>query len=122
MLFKAHRCTSGADLYNPAAHILKTLARDSKTMRVRDLKPGDEESIYNEIHYEGTQFFYESVETTDRCVVKVNTDAKKIPKNLFYTKADALEDEVLFPEEYSSDRDIAKFEPLRAWELEGFSL
>jgi hypothetical protein len=95
-------------------------------MRVRDLKPRDEKSIYDEIHHEGTQFFYGSIETIDRCVVKVKTDAKKIPKNLFYTKADVLEDEVLFPEEYSSDTvepsDIAKFEPLRVWEREGFSV
>lgn len=91
MLFKAHRFRDLPDAFNIAAPILKTVARDPDSHRVREIKPGDEaESIYNEIHHPGTQF---KIFNEDRQVLE------KTPRYLFYNDIDALEDKVLFPEE-----------------------
>lgn len=125
MLFKAHRFCTGADLYNPAAHILKTLTRDKETHRVRELKSGDDTvtSIYDDIHHEGTSFFYGKLETLNSHEVKRAPGQSTIPRRLFYTEADALEDEILFPEENSSDgQPVLAVEKLRRWEEEGFSM
>lgn len=91
MLFKAHRFRDMPDVFNIAAPILKTVARDPDSHRVREIKPGDEtESIYDEIHHPGTQF---KIFNEDRRVLE------KTPRYLFYNDIDALEDKVLFPEE-----------------------
>lgn len=91
MLFKAHRFRDMPDAYNIAAPILKTVTRDPKSHRIREIKPGDEaESIYDVIHHPGTQF---KIFNEDRQVLE------KTPRYLFYNDADALEDKVLFPEE-----------------------
>ena len=92
MLYKAHRFRGMPDTYNVAAPILKTLTRDQRSYRVREIKPDeDAESIYDEIHHEGTRFLLRG---PDMQVLE------KPPKFLFYDDADALEDRVLFPEEY----------------------
>lgn len=80
MLFKAHRCRKPVDTYEVAAPMLRTLRTDENSHRSREVKPG-EKSIYDKIHDEGTRF----------------TD---ISQSLFYDEVDALEDEILFPEEY----------------------
>ena len=94
MLFKAHRFRNMPDTYNVAAPILKTLTRDRDSMRLREIKADEEaESIYDEIHHEGTRFQLrgEDMQLMDA------------PKVLFYSDADALEDRVLFPEEYEGE-------------------
>jgi hypothetical protein len=138
MLFKAHRCCSGPDIYNAEASVLKTLYRDRETDRIRDLKPGDKfKSIWDDIHSEGTRFVFSDY-YMDNAVeeYKETKDGKKLighrveesapPKGLFYDEADALEDQVLFPEEFTDEGinplAIGKIEPLRVWEEEGFSL
>lgn len=91
MLFKAHRFRSMRDTYNVAAPILKTLTRDRSSHRVHEIKADEEaESIYDEIHNQGTRF---QLRSQDMQVME------KPPKFLFYNDADALEDRVLFPEE-----------------------
>lgn len=85
-------------------------------------------SIYDDIHHEGTQFFYGEVDTLKashefkRRIQEPNT----FPRSLFYNEADALEDEILFPEERSGvgvkSGALGIMEPIRRWEEEGFSL
>jgi len=122
-------------LYNPQAEILKTLYRD-EAGRIRDIKPGDTsvESIYDSIHHEGTKFIYgsvqikntENVESANGEPVKRQLEENLAPRHLWYSKADALEDKVLFPEELSQEGidplEIGKFEPLQRWMDEGLSL
>lgn len=129
MLFKAHRCRTGADLYNPAASVLKTLTKDIRTHRPRDIKPGEDgvNSIYDDIHHEGTQFFFGRIESLKgHDFEKSISEANKFPRSLLYNEADALEDEILFPEERSPEKGqssaIGGFEQPRHWEEEGFSL
>jgi hypothetical protein len=124
MLFKALRCRKGTDMYNLAAPVIKCLYTDKETHRVRDIKPGDgNESIYDCIHHERTQFYYGSLEM-DGVTHKRTMEANAFPKHLWYNDADALEDEILFPEERDGKLDplaVGKVEPIRIWEDEGFS-
>lgn len=79
------------DTYSIAAPILKTVTKDPNSHRVREIRPGEEvESLYDRIHHPGTQFAI----FDDK-----KNPVEKIPRNLFYSDADALEDQVLFPEE-----------------------
>lgn len=128
MLFKALRCRSPPDMYNLAGPVLKTLHKDKVTHRVRDIKPGEDvPSVWDSLHAEGLQFFYgEVTDDTNESMKRVMDSTNKFPRNLFYNQADALEDEILFPEERASENldpsQIGKIEPLRVWEEEGFSL
>lgn len=90
MLFKAHRCRRPVEFYNVAAPFLRTLTGDENSHRSFGVKPGDK-SIYDELHDEGTRF------TVSGPATKA---IKDIPQSLLYDEVDALEDEVLFPEEY----------------------
>ncbi|KAK0102680.1 hypothetical protein ONS95_006282 [Cadophora gregata] len=127
MMFKALRCRKGADMYNLAAPILKTLYSDKITHRVRDIKPGENAmSIYDDINQAETKFFYSKIEDdADMEVRRVYDEPDVFPPNLLYNEADVLEDAILFPEELAADKlspkDIGKISPLKAWEDEGFS-
>jgi hypothetical protein len=91
MLIKAHRFHSGNDFYRPASHVLKTITREEKTHRVRDIKPGEVvESIWDQ--------------TTNPRAKSMSTSTNDEPqpeahRHLLYNESDALEDAVLFPEE-----------------------
>lgn len=134
MLMKALRCRCPQDLYSLAAPVLKTLCKDEFTKRVRDIKPGEDvESIYDEIHGPDIKFYYGAVDNAfapDAPALqrarKIFEEDNKFPRNLFYNRADELEDEILFPEERLAQGldplHIGKIEPLRVWEEEGFSL
>jgi len=128
MLFKALRCRSPPDMYNLAGPVLKTLHKDKVTYRVRDIKLGEDiPSVWDSLHAEGLQFFYgELTDDINESMKRVMDNPNKFPRNLFYNEADALEDEILFPEERAAENldpsQIGKIEPLRVWEEEGFSL
>ena len=107
-----------------------------KTDRLRDIRPGDTsvESIYDCIHHEDTRFIYGSVqieknkniEFVDGKPVGKVLEQDAISRNLWYSKADSLEDEVLFPEELSQDghdpSSIGNFEPVTKWMDNGLPL
>jgi hypothetical protein len=119
MLFKAHRAEAAKDLYNPAAPFLKTLSQDPITYRVRDIKPG-EKSMYDGL-----------METGLICRTYDIGEEGLIPTKfedngwMFYSKADAVEDAVLFPEELEANADpksLTKIKCDERWEEKGFSL
>ncbi|MCJ1417711.1 hypothetical protein MMC32_004056 [Xylographa parallela] len=90
MLVKAYRFNKGPDFYNLAAPVLKTITRDEESQRVRKIKPDEAiASLYDEIHDGRTKFHFGD---------GTRTDAEP-PKDVFYNEADALEDQILFPEE-----------------------
>jgi hypothetical protein len=91
MLIKAHRFHSGNDFYRPASHVLKTITREEKTLRVRDIKPGEVvESIWDQVTNPGAESV--STGTNDELQPEAH-------RYLLYNESDALEDAVLFPEE-----------------------
>jgi hypothetical protein len=72
------------------------LTTDPDSHRVRDIKPGEDVmSVYDEIHDEGTTFIFRDNRSME--------PREQPPKYLFYNEVDALEDQVLFPEEHQGD-------------------
>ncbi|QSZ37286.1 hypothetical protein DSL72_009380 [Monilinia vaccinii-corymbosi] len=126
MLIKALRCRTGKDLYKPAESILKTLYRDEDS-NYRDVRPGDPVQFISQWDYlqDGrSKFFYGDLDAPERMPTK---PIDSWPSNLFYTEADALEDEVLFPEERAEEASntllaVGKKDSLRAFEEEDFSI
>lgn len=128
MLTKALRCRSPVDLYELAGPVLKTIYTDDVTHRVKDIVPGDgHASIYDHVHGPDVKFKYGKVEDAwgKNASGLVNSrevfaEEGRFPKNLFYNKADELEDEILFPEERTGQRldpsQIGKIEPISQWE------
>ncbi|KAL9095335.1 MAG: hypothetical protein Q9165_002206 [Trypethelium subeluteriae] len=90
MLIKAHRFREGrADLWSPAAHILRTLTRDEGSQRVRDIKREETtQSVWDEINTPDAKFYYG---------IKLNSEVP--PRGILYDEVDALEDSILFDEE-----------------------
>lgn len=82
----------GADLYGPVAPVMKTLHRDPKTSRVRDVRPG-EHSIYDDLCSSDFKVVSGSMQGD------ADSFSETFPKNFFYNERDAAEDLVLFPEE-----------------------
>jgi len=132
MLFKAHRFRSGPDIYSPAGPVLKTITRDGETHRARDIQPGEKVmSVWDDVNHPGTTFFYSKDENHmdqsegNLALRRVFDEPNKFPRNLFYHKADELEDAVLFPEELADKKldplDVARSDPIGIWE-QGFSL
>ncbi|KAL8954154.1 MAG: hypothetical protein Q9222_000038 [Ikaeria aurantiellina] len=93
----AHRCCDLNDGYEPAAYILKTLARGSGTSRTRNAKEG-EETLWDELQRGKSQFI-----DMDRQAVSEDQH-----EDLFYNEADALEDTILFPEEHGKTQSLFK--------------
>lgn len=84
-------------------------------------------SIYDNLHSPDVKFRYGTVDDPWGKNASGLAPARKVfeedntfPKNLFYTKADELEDEILFPEEHEAQMldpsQIRKIEPLSQWE------
>lgn len=124
MLIKAVRCKVGVDVYQLAAPVLKTIRRDEND-RTCDMRPGDPESVsaWGALTDPRSKFYFGELRD-DRFVR--SAEPNTYPRHLLYNEADALEDEILFPEERALEKvnplGVGLFEPLRAWEEEGFSL
>lgn len=92
-LMRAHRCSGLTDMLSAQRPILETLTREMSTMRVRDIIPGEQvNSLWDEVvggRSVSLDFEKQGI-SEDPC-----------SKRFFYTKADAAEDSVLFPEESS---------------------
>ncbi|RAL64844.1 hypothetical protein DID88_001440 [Monilinia fructigena] len=103
---------------NQRKSILKTLYRDQDS-NYRDVRPGDPVQFVNQWDYlqDGrSKFFYGDIDGPN----PLPTEPTDLwPSNLFYNKADALEDEVLFPEERTEEASNALFvEGTWNWESE----
>ncbi|KAF1983275.1 hypothetical protein K402DRAFT_338776 [Aulographum hederae CBS 113979] len=91
MILKARRVCSSLDIYRGAAHILKTITYDRTTARSRTIRPGESaKSTWDGIVHACSQGDSPSA-----------TNQTPLVRTLFYSEADAAEDLVLFPEEFS---------------------
>jgi hypothetical protein len=88
-------------------------------------------SIWDEVNHPGTTFFFSKDENHadqsegNLSLRHVFDEPNKFPRNLFYHKADELEDAILFPEELANKKldplDVGTVDPFGFWE-KGFSL
>ena len=92
MLVKAHRVHDVKETYRLLAPVLETLTRDAESFRVREIRANEDavKSIFDEINSGNTIF---------KLFNERRQPLEKVPKDLFYNEADALEDKVLFAEE-----------------------
>ncbi|OQV00840.1 hypothetical protein CLAIMM_06285 [Cladophialophora immunda] len=103
MLYKANRVIQPEDIFASIAPILKTVTRDENTWRPRDIREGESaQSIWDEIRND-SRFEWRTPKGD------VYTE---MPKHLAYGEADALEDEILFPEDFSSSSSKQRFKPI----------
>jgi len=92
------------------APVLKTITRDKETHRARDIKPGEDVmSIYDEIHSKSTRFMFRDINKLGDFRGEANDEP---PRDYFYTEADALEDQVLFPDEHEEHPSKVPFREL----------
>ncbi|KKZ63042.1 hypothetical protein EMCG_02612 [[Emmonsia] crescens] len=95
MLFKAHRVTRPVEVLGASAPYLKTVTTDPLTHRVRDIKLGEQvESVYD---------VYEREDTIVRFRNSKGKLGTGLPRQVKYNEADALEDAILFPGEFTGE-------------------
>ncbi|KAI1620384.1 hypothetical protein EDD37DRAFT_177569 [Exophiala viscosa] len=91
VLHKAHRISQPLDCWANAAPVLKTITYDGDSFRVRDVREDETTTtIWDDMTSDPSAFQFM---TPDGDV------SREVPKHLLYTKADMLEDKILFPEE-----------------------
>ena len=96
-LIKALRLCTTRDLYNPAQSILRTITRDTVTLRAREIKSGEQaDSIWDTIQKGRMSSWGLDNNTQERKEIH-EPDLSK-----FYNEADVLEDAILFPEQAAS--------------------
>lgn len=93
-LVKAHRFKSNFNYYRPAESILRTLHCDKENGRCRDLRP-DETSIWDDLIHQGS---YMINQITDNFGERCDMTEEEL-YDAHYNEVDAIEDEILFPEE-----------------------
>jgi hypothetical protein len=106
VLVKAHRVREPKDIYKVVEPVLRTLTMDPKTQRIRTIQPHEQvESISDNINGSNTK-----VAIWDETLQEVPDLFEKLK----YIEADALEDEILFPEEADEEFDDGLFRPDRS--------
>ena len=97
-LIKALRLCTPQDLYNPAESALRTITRDTVTLRARDIKPGEQvDSIWDTVQ-KGRMSSWLLENNTQK-----PTEFHEPDLSQFYNEADVLEDAILFPEQTASE-------------------
>ncbi|PGH06359.1 hypothetical protein GX51_02369 [Blastomyces parvus] len=105
MLYKSHRVTRPAQILGASAPYLKTVTKDPETYRIRDIKPGEQaESVHDAYEREDTIFRFRTSKG------KLGTG---LPNQMKYNEADALEDAILFPEEFTGEATSNRMQAMR---------
>ncbi|KAG8162053.1 hypothetical protein KVR01_007818 [Diaporthe batatas] len=112
MLRRARRMQEFRDLYGHQKHVLEHLTQDADTMRVRQIRPGEEApNIYDFVTGPTAQYAIQNnkcgVKWTEKPLELVENGAAPSPYTL-YNDADVAEDEVLF----GGGRDQGLFTPI----------
>lgn len=101
-LYKARRILEPKGALLHLKPVLDTITRDPITKRARDLRPGsDEESIFQRLTGSKAQHMFGNAFKTHSADDLNETLDPKLAYSLFYNEADALEDSILFPDEFN---------------------
>ncbi|KAH7304580.1 hypothetical protein B0I35DRAFT_484412 [Stachybotrys elegans] len=113
-LRNAWRIKQPRDVYQHKQALLRTLTREKETMRVRQIKPGENvSSLWGDVTSPSVEFrlFDVNMKSHD---VRTRTDADFVRSPyLFYNEASAAEDRVLFPDELVSNKESVPFRELK---------
>ncbi|KAF5617198.1 delta14-sterol reductase [Fusarium tjaetaba] len=108
-LRNAWRMRTPRDMYVHMESLLRSLHRNEKTMRTRQIKPGENlKSLWDTIADERSEFRLFDVSNKK---VTIRKDAQS--PYMFYNKANEVEDAILFPDELTSDRKSVAFREIR---------
>ncbi|KAL8383671.1 hypothetical protein RB595_010733 [Gaeumannomyces hyphopodioides] len=112
-LRRAHKIRKLQDQYHRQKHVLETLYQDKTTYRIRQIRPGDDVSVFDML----------TNPTRSRSAVPPSHERTKFTEhgadeNIFgmyglYNNADAAEDEVLFPQDKQCPDMVAPFKEIR---------
>lgn len=112
----AWRMTQPADMYSHMEPQLRSLTREEDTMRTRKILPGEQvKSLWDVVTSEDVEFrlFSTSGSFTSFTPQGAGTGEMADSPYLFYTKANAVEDEILFPDELTSNKKNVHFREIR---------
>ena len=88
--------------------LLRTLAREEGTMRTRQIKEGEDiKSLWDTVMDERNE--YRLFDVKGKCVTCRDSSGLARSPYLFYSEANAVEDEILFPDKLGSREDSAAF-------------
>ncbi|KAF7560550.1 hypothetical protein G7046_g3593 [Stylonectria norvegica] len=102
-LRNAWRITQPQDAYLHMEPLLRTLTRETKTMRTRHIKEGEKvKSLWDTLTDQSNQYkLFEIKDSSYSC--RDGSEVSQSPY-MFYNKANVVEDEVLFPDESTSTK------------------
>lgn len=108
----AWRLTHPRDSYLHMEPLLRTLTREKDTMRTRKIAPGEDvESIWDHVMGEQVQFRVFNIQEDK--ITSRNPDELGDSPYMFYSKANVVEDEILFPDEAISNKKSVAFREIR---------
>ncbi|KAF5565793.1 major facilitator superfamily transporter [Fusarium phyllophilum] len=111
-LRNAWRMRTPRDMYVHMEFLLRSLHRNEKTMRTRQIKPGENlKSLWDTIADERSEFRLFDV-SNKKVTMRKDTELAESPY-MFYNKANEVEDAILFPDELTSDRKSVAFREIR---------
>ncbi|PNP74678.1 hypothetical protein FNYG_12014 [Fusarium nygamai] len=111
-LRNAWRMRTPRDMYVHMESLLRSLHRNEKTMRTRQIKPGENlKSLWDTIADERSEFRLFDV-SNKKVTMRKDTELAESPY-MFYNKANEVEDAILFPDELTSDRKSVAFREIR---------
>ncbi|CVL02188.1 uncharacterized protein FMAN_08270 [Fusarium mangiferae] len=111
-LRNAWRMRTPCDMYIHMEFLLRGLHRNEKTMRTRQIKPGENlTSLWDTIADERSEFRLFDV-SNKKVTMRKDTEIAESPY-MFYNKANEVEDAILFPDELTSDKKSVSFREIR---------
>ncbi|KAF5009291.1 hypothetical protein FDECE_4503 [Fusarium decemcellulare] len=111
-LRNAWRITHPRDVYHHMERILRSLTREQDTMRTRQIKPGENvESLWDTIMDERSQF--KLLDINGKGMTCRGGEELDTSPYMFYNKVNVAEDEILFPDEKTSNKKNVPFREIR---------
>ncbi|KAF5638658.1 major facilitator superfamily transporter [Fusarium sp. NRRL 25303] len=111
-LRNAWRMRTPRDMYIHMESLLRSLHRNEKTIRTRQIKPGENlKSLWDTVADERSEFRLFDV-SNKKVTMRKDTAIAESPY-MFYNKANEVEDAILFPDELTSDKKSVAFREIR---------
>lgn len=100
------------DVYAHMEPLLRALTRERDTMRTRKIRPGEDvESLWEKVTDERNEFFAYDI-NGNGISYRTNSELSTNPY-MFYSEANVVEDQILFPDELVSNNDSVPFRQIR---------
>ncbi|KLU90612.1 hypothetical protein MAPG_10464 [Magnaporthiopsis poae ATCC 64411] len=112
-LRRAHNIRMPQDQHHRQKHVLQTLCQDATTNRIRQMRPGDDESVFDILTHP-TESRFALYQPKSGKYTEHGPDENPFGQYGLYNDADAAEDEVLFPMDKEYPDMMAPFKDIRS--------